>query len=347
MKFAVVTTTIHIPNLLDGYASNFRKFGWKDIFFVIAGDKKTPPEIASFCSELEKKYSYDVFYLDIEQQKALDEGLFNFVPFNCIQRRNFAMLFAYKRGADIIMTIDDDNYVTDGDCLKANSVVGSMAEFVSVKSDTGWYNVCETLEEEKNRHFFHRGYPVDQRKAAKHASSKTKAKVVVNAGLWLDAPDTDAISWLNFGEINARRFKDEVFGKNFTLEKGVWCPFNSQNTALSRDALPAYFLNPAQRRYDDIWASFILRKVADHLGHAVSYGYPIVTQKRNVHNYFRDLKDELDGMERTPDLIAELRSIQLDGRTYHDCTVELIDKLSDKFKDLKEGYDVWLKALKG
>ena len=31
------------------------------------------------------------------------------IGWNCIQRRNFAIILAYKMGADIISTIDDDN----------------------------------------------------------------------------------------------------------------------------------------------------------------------------------------------------------------------------------------------
>ena len=170
-------------------------------------------------------------------------------------------------------------------------------------------------------------------------------KVVVNAGLWLDAPDIDAIAWLNHGEVKVSEFNPAIFGERFALASGTWSPFNSQNTMIKRKAIPAYFLNPAQKRYDDIWASYIVTKIAEHLGDMITFGEPVVTQVRNPHNYMNDLRNEMDGMERTPALIKELRAIKLTGSTYEDCTCEVMDELSAKFLDLKLGYHNWLSAL--
>ncbi len=345
MKFALVTTTINIPHLLNDYALNFKNFGWDDVIFVIAGDKKTPITIDNFCKDMESKFNYKVYYLDLEQQEKINADLHKYIPFNCPERRNFAILFAYLQNADVIITIDDDNLVTEEDYLNGHSIVGTNVNLNHVTTEHDWYNVCETLEEEKNRYFYHRGYPVNQRKSTNVKLSQKSSKIVVNAGLWIKSPDTDAISWLNFGEINVARFNHKIFGENFALGDKTWCPFNTQNTAIAREAIPALFLNPKPFRYSDVWSSLILRKIADHLSHSISYGYPIVMQERNSHNYIKDLKDELEGMERTPDLIEELRSIELTGNNYFDCTSELINKLSDKFEDLKEGYRIWLKIL--
>jgi hypothetical protein len=40
------------------------------------------------------------------------------------------------------------------------------------------------------------------------------------------------------------------------MANGTWCPFNSQNTALHRDLIPAYVLSPLIGRMDDIWARY-------------------------------------------------------------------------------------------
>ena len=53
---------------------------------------------------------------------------------------------------------------------------------------------------------------------------------------------------------------------NFFLAPGARGPFNSQNTILARAVLPAYFLSPNVGRYDDIFASFMVKRIADHLG---------------------------------------------------------------------------------
>jgi hypothetical protein len=344
-KIALVTTTISIPKLLVEYASNFENFKWKNVFFVVAGDLKTPFEIIEFCENLQEKFGYEVNYLDIKTQEKLFPKLASYIPYNSLTRRNFGMLFAYQNHAEIIITIDDDNFVGNGDYLKFHSIVGDKKRLKCISSNTGWYNVCEVLKEEKNRYFFHRGFPLDQRKTIEVKVSENDSKIIANEGLWIESPDVDVVALLNFGELKVIEFDSSLFGNNFILEKGTWCPINTQNTAIASEALPSFFLNPPQLRYDDIWAGFILRKVADCIGDSVSYGQPIAIHRRNVHNYLKDLEKEVDGMKRTPELIKELREIELNGKSYFDCTYELIEKLSNNFKDLKEGYSIWLKTL--
>lgn len=349
MRIAVVTTTINVPNLLVGYAKNFEKFGWKrsDVFFVVAGDKKTPP-LSEFCSSLYSKYGYRAEYLGIKEQGELHPGLKDYIPYNTITRRNFAILKAYTDGADIIVTIDDDNLVNpENDYLRLHSIVGKETQMVHVSSDSGWYDVCRTLSEKENKQFYHRGFPMDRRMNSKNDKKVRNTHVIASAGLWLDAPDTDAIAWLNFGSMEVTGFDAKQYGSQFALEKGTWCPFNSQNTALAREVIPAYFLNPPQQRYDDIWASYMVRKISDHMGHSVSYGEPLVTQKRNPHSYIKDLRNELDGMARTPGLIKELREMDLTQNNYIDSTYEVTEKLSSKYEDLKQGYGKWLSAIEG
>jgi hypothetical protein len=292
------------------------------------------------------KFGFEVKYLDIKSQEELAPKLAEYIPHNSLTRRNFGMFFAYRMGADVIITIDDDNFVGDDDYLKYQSIVGDTKELSCISVDTGWYNVCEVLKEERDRYFFHRGFPIDQRIFdTKLTIIRKKCKIIANEGLWTDSPDVDAIALLNYGKLKVVDFDSSIFGNNFVLDKVTWCPLNTQNTAIACEALPSFFLNPPQIRYDDVWASFIFRKVADHLGHYVSYGQPISIHRRNVHNYLKDLEKELDCMKRTPELIKELRSIELGGKSYFDCTYELIEKLSNNFEDVKKGYLTWLETL--
>jgi hypothetical protein len=46
---------------------------------------------------------------------------------------------------------------------------------------------------------------------------------------------------------------------SYVMANGTWCPFNSQNTALHRDLIPAYVLSPLIGRMDDIWARHVPR----------------------------------------------------------------------------------------
>src|SRR5581483_5232271 len=101
--------------------------------------------------------------------------------------------------------------------------------------------------------------------------SPVERRVAVNAGFWLDNPDIDALTRME-RQIVVRGFNEKWPGSNFTLQPGTWSPFNSQNTALMRDVIPAYFLSPYIGRYDDIWASYIVNRIAAQLGDVITFG---------------------------------------------------------------------------
>jgi hypothetical protein len=330
MKTAIVTTTIYVPKLLETYAADAKKFN-RNCFFVVVADKKTPPEAENFCAGLEA----ELHYFNLERQATylkkypeLNEHL----VWNSIQRRNIGILFAYEQGANQIITIDDDNFLVDEDFIGLHEV-GTEKEMEVISSKTDWLNVCDFLKEEFGRRFYHRGFPPEKRFLKENLETKKESrKIVVNAGLWLEDPDIDALTRLYFPNqpINALSYTRE---DNFALAKDTYSPFNSQNTALHRDIIPAYFLSPYVGRYDDIWASYIVKRIADHLGHAISFGKPIVKQERNPHNYWKDLDAESMGMILTEKFTDILRSIELTGKNYGDCYRELTKKLDKSIED--------------
>jgi len=143
--------------------------------------------------------------------------------------------------------------------------------------------------------------------------------------------------------------------QQFVLQPGTWSPFNSQNTSLLREVIPAYFLSPCIGRYDDIWSSYIVTRIAQHLGDVICYGHPLVRQKRNVHDYWKDLEAERVGMVLTDEFCATLRSIPLHGATYSECFGEVTERLASAWspsqkwsdamrqarEDLLEGMAIW------
>ena len=336
MSTAIITTTINKPVLLRDYCENARRYNHKDVFFVIIGDKKTPEGVGEFCAELQEEYGYKVEYLDVEDQiKYLDrwKKLRDHLPYNSIQRRNIGILKAYLDGAEVIITIDDDNFVVAGDdFIGKHSVVGKEKTVTALSSSSGWYNVCELLEEEKGLPFYHRGFPWEKRSLSPISRTQEQTgKVVVNAGLWLEAPDIDAITWLDL-PIRATGMSDK-YPEGVAMSVGTWSPFNSQNTALAREVIPAYFLSPNIGRYDDIWASYIVKKISDYFGHYINFGFPLVRQERNPHNYFNDLKKEQLGMELTDSLVDGMRELELTGADYRECFIEIIDWLAGWAKE--------------
>lgn len=330
MKTTIITTTINIPELLSEYAKNAKYYGHTDLDFIVIGDRKSPAQTADFCETLPY---YPCLYLDIAaQQQCLDRfpELWNHLRLDSIQRRNIGTLLAYERGADVVITIDDDNFVMRQDFVGTHGMVGTVRELSAYGSTSGWFNVCSFLDADDGVEFYHRGYPQKERWTEDSqfvTCSCVARRIAVNAGLWVDNPDIDALTRMERQPV-VRGMKPSRVG-SFALHAGTWSPFNSQNTAIMRDAIPAYFLSPYIGRYDDIWASYVLTRIAEHLNHAICFGEPLVRQERNPHDLWKDLDSERNGMIMTHAFCAALRSVALTHTTYHDCFGEIASALEE------------------
>src|ERR1051326_6431974 len=118
MKKIIVTTTIHAPTpaveAFDAMA------GWQ---LVVAGDLKTP-----------KDYRLkNGTYLSPSDQEKIDHELSDLIGWNCIQRRNFAMLYARQLNADVVALVDDDNIPQPG--WGENLLLGKDAEVNFYETD--------------------------------------------------------------------------------------------------------------------------------------------------------------------------------------------------------------------
>ena len=89
----IATTTINKPTkALKLFAKN------KNCKLIVALDRKS------------KKFKLkNSIILSTKYQEKKWPKLSKLVGWNCIQRRNFAMIAAFKEGADLVATIDDDN----------------------------------------------------------------------------------------------------------------------------------------------------------------------------------------------------------------------------------------------
>ena len=346
MKTTIVTTTINVPRALEKYAQNFKFFGHANVDFIVIGDKKTPPEARGCCAAISDRY-YPCEYLGIEEQRSYLErfpALWNHIPFNCIQRRNVGLLKAWENRADVIITIDDDNLMLNQDFIRLHGIIGTAPILPAFETSSGWFNVCSLLEEASGTPFYHRGFPRGQRWKEKEVFTcvaPIRRRVAVNAGLWLDDPDIDAMTRLE-RPIVVRAMKGD--SPTVALHPGTWSPFNSQNTAMLRDLIPAYFQSPFVGRYDDIWPSYIATRIIQHMGDVVAFGQPLLRQKRNEHNLWKDMDNERIGSILTDEFCDVLRSIDLTGSTYHECYGELAAKLASAWQPAASWSDPMIKA---
>jgi hypothetical protein len=341
-KVFLVTTTIHVPRCLDAYLENADRYGrLGQVSVIVVGDRKTPAETGAYLHDLHKRHGVPVRYLDVPAQESLLRRwplLDITLRYNCIQRRNVGYLQAALDGAEVIIAIDDDNFVTDEDYLAAHLQVGRRVEVPVIEHPSGWWNVCQRLVSDPPRHFYHRGYPKSRQDWKKNGQLVQTGVVhpVVNAGLWLKNPDVDATT--NIEEPINVTGMDSVAGQRAcALARGTWCPFNSQNTAFDARTLPALYLvvmldtlrGYKIGRLDDIWMSYFLRAIADQLDDAVLYGPPLVVQDRNPHNFVRDLSEELAGYILTEKLVNYLRTFKTGERNYLGAYLDLIYHLRD------------------
>jgi hypothetical protein len=285
---AICTTTINKPTeALLKFIDIAEKQDW---LVIIAGDHKTPDD--DFV-ELASKYESVIYLSDIDQQTKWPK-LSNMIGFNCIQRRNFAMLHAWELGAEYIAVVDDDNIPSPR--WGKNVTVGQELDVMTQRTD------CELFDPLSATHpqLWHRGFPTQllDKRNLKHPI-RIKRKVLVQADFWDGDPDIDAICRIALSP----EIKFNPAQPIFAGDKPS--PFNSQNTFIHRELMREYFLFPYIGRMDDIWAAYFVQAIHPD---CVVFGPASVYQQRNEHDLIVDLKNELIGYEHTLDFTRWLEN---------------------------------------
>ena len=280
MNKYIVTTTINHPTLATIKYS--RKEDWT---LIVVGDTKTP------------HYDYEnlnCIYLSPEYQEKTYPELSETIGWKSIQRRNIGFVEAYRRGADIVATVDDDNIPYDD--WGTNVVVGETVEIDFYNTDLG---VFDPLSVTEHNQVWHRGYPIDLVPYRSRVSygGKLKRRVLVQADLWDGDPDIDAMARLSIRPIV--KF-DKIQGPYGSTSIS---PFNSQNTFLAREVIPYYSVFPHVGRMDDIWGGYVLQH---YFPNSVVYNKASVFQDRNVQDLVTNLEKEIIGYRYTTDLIRSL-----------------------------------------
>ncbi len=347
----VVLTTIFEPAALAGYLANFQRFGRLDqVRVVLIADRKTPQSAWRVCQEMTAA-GLECQCPTLDEQECLLQRAGippAMIPYDSDNRRNIGFLMALESGTDFLISIDDDNYCTESeDFYGAHSIVAAgPAETELTSSATGFLNVCELLEYSGTARVYPRGFPYYARhKNEGWAIARATADIHVNAGLWLKDPDVDAMTWLV-----APAQVSGFIGRSVTLARDTWSPVNTQNTALRRDAIAAYYFIPMDSslagvpidRYGDIFSGYFVEACAKHLGGAVRFGTPMAEHRRNSHNYLKDAGREWGCILAHEDMLPWLHEVRLSGSSY----AEAYLALSHQLEDAVEGFrgTIWTDA---
>ncbi|MDA8113242.1 MAG: hypothetical protein M0Z43_00735 [Acidithiobacillus sp.] len=312
MKIACVTTTINIPTVLALYA----KHG-PDVMFFVIGDRKTPDmEVVNFLTDHVPNH----VYYGIDTQHKLGWKCSQLIGESCIQRRNIGFLEALNWGADVVVSVDDDNISLDRFYFNRMGVLLESVPFdgAQASSTSGWFDVGQLLSPKSP----HRGFP-HTKKAEPVFKPVVAAKVGVAAGVCLGDPDISAAERIANGP--TVHSVSELLCSGIVVDpQETWTVWNSQNTAVIRELIPAWFMIPFVGRADDIFASLIVQRAMRQTGHVTHFGRPFVFQQRNAHDLIKDLEQEtwgarhilefayyLEGIENRASVVELVRAIYI------------------------------------
>jgi hypothetical protein len=341
----IVVTTIFEPAWLQGYLDNLRAHGReRDVVLRIICDRKTPASVYEAAAAAARQ-GFLIDCPSLEEQDAYLRQLGlpeDFIPWNSDNRRNIGFLRAWESGTPLLISIDDDNYCLAGsDFVGSHQSAGRLCGELDVHqvAQGEWFNICSLLDFGAVGDIHPRGFPFAARTAVpapmlpRVPAAMAASRVAINAGLWLKDPDVDAITRL------AQRPQGRAAADvPVLLGASAWSPINTQNTALVRQALPAYWYVrmgfPLQGmridRFGDILSGYFVQKCAKHLGDAVRIGSPVAEHWRTPHNLLKDLYHELAGMVVIEELLPWLQQLQLSGGSYGEAYASLAEALDQQ-----------------
>lgn len=180
----------------------------------------------------------------------------------------FAYIAKILKGCEIIITLDE-NVSPIGDPIQDH--IDALQKRVPVS----WISTASE---------YSRGFPY---------SIRSEAEVVISHGVWEGSGDWDAPTQLVLGEKRPTTFYKGI------IPKGIYYPMCSMNLAFKIKVLPYIFHAPGTseiRRFDDIFAGIVSKRIIDGMGWAVVSGYATVNHKK-ASDPFQNLKNEAAGIE--------------------------------------------------
>lgn len=234
MNKIITTTTInHVTEEIRKYDA------MEDWQLVVIGDRKTP------------EYKLDRgIYLDWKYQQGNYPDLCKLVGPDCTMRgRMISLIEAYRRGAEIVASIDDDCMPYDGWPGEIHLGMETMADRI----------ICNEIVFDPYTVAFsipHRGFPPQLwgRKSLESVRMNGAAPItpLIQAGLIDGQADIDS-TWRFCGMID-----NGVCRATKPFWTNVFSPFDPQNTLIHRSALKDYCGEiPFVGHVSDIWAAYL------------------------------------------------------------------------------------------
>lgn len=338
----ILTTTIKVPGngeliceAIKHYSDNPDVTG--NTIFLIVGDrveKEVEDKIIGECNRLNAKYFGGITivrYLSFEDQQHYFKEyplLKNIIFERSIQRRNIGILEAIRLNCDNLISIDDDNYPVNNEWL--TDFMNYNLKQSYILGGKGWVDIPYEITGISSR-----GFPLLEISKINVIYTKINPDhIFCHQGYIAGEPDRSALHRYCNPEVKANIA--DFPPCNYIVNKNKWCVFNTQNTLFKKPIIPLLFLFPMKKkldnefmieRYDDIFMSFIVNKIAHKFGWYISFGHPIMNQERNIHDIETEVFTEMTGSIIAEPFIKFLESVQLQSDTPLECYREIALKL--------------------
>ena len=345
IKVSVVVPTIRedsIKRFIEEWEEEFFGSSEFSVNLIIVEDN---PSKQFKIKESKSIKHYD--WQDIEQDLGQDSWI---IPRRSDCIRSYGYWKAWLQKPDMIVTLDDDCYPLSHYYLEPQDSI-LRQEFLK----THWERITNGIVSTHDfwvstiTHGRTRGLPYFNKTREVHTSN-----IILNHGLWYNIPDFDARTQLSLSKTEGLT----GFEINQIIPKNMYYPMCGMNLAWKPTATPAlYFLLMGQNkngklwgfdRFGDIWAGIIFKKIADHLGHAVASGHPIIWHTK-ASNVFTNLKKEAPGIEVNETFWEAIDAVKLQGQNFQECYLEIASKLSLEgvyWDTLKKAMCIWVNLFK-
>lgn len=281
MKKCVVITSIHESTEIIKQLSEMEGFD-----LIIVGDSASP-----------KGYEVNCKYIDVDSQKELFFNFSTTLSFNHYSRKNIGYLYAIRNGYDFIYDTDDDNIpLFDHTNFTITKYAVSPEKIV---------NIYRLFSEDTE--IWPRGFPLSRlHRDQKIDLRDTPKSVSIVYGLCDGDTDVDAIYRLTHPPIDITFSGDPCAISNENI-----IVFNSQSTFwIDPEVFPCLYLpTTVSSRFSDILRSYITQYVLRPLDKHIGIYPHIAYQKRNAHNLYDDLREELFMYETTDAVIDILEGL--------------------------------------
>jgi hypothetical protein len=281
----IVITTINYPT------TAIKKLAaMKDWQLLVVADKKTPADW----------HLDNCIFLSPQNQQELPYKIIAHLPWNHYARKNVGYLYAIAHGAKIIYETDDDNeYLSDS--------IETLPESMQLDCCYTKNHIANVYAHFGQQSVWPRGFPLTAiTRSSVPTLTRNMLQITIQQGLVNYDPDVDAIYRLTHD-------KPIYFSEHapLALNKGVFCPFNSQNTLFHYNAFWALLMPiSVAMRVTDIWRSYWTQRIMWEHNQHLCFTKATALQYRNAHNLLDDFAQEQDLYLKTESLIHCLLSWQ-------------------------------------